>query len=101
MDQLQIQLLLEELAGEGVTVYFQPPENLKIEYPCIIYKRDLANVQFADNNPYRRNKRYSVTHIDRDPVSLVPDKIADLPMCTYERFFTAGNLNHDVFNIYF
>lgn len=101
MDQPQIQSLLEETAGEGVKVYFQPPENLKMEYPCVVYKRDLANVQFADNNPYRRNKRYSVTYIDRDPVSPVPDRIADLPMCTYERFFTAGNLNHDIFNIYF
>jgi hypothetical protein len=42
-----------------------------------------------------------VTYIDRNPVSPVPDKLADLPMSTFERFFTAGNLNHDVYNIYF
>lgn len=101
MDQPQIQTLLEELAGDGWKVYFQPPGNVTLVYPCIVYKRDLANTQFADNNPYRRNKRYSVTVIDRNPLSPVPDKIAELPMCTFERFFVAGNLNHDLFNIYF
>lgn len=70
-------------------------------YPAIVYKRDLANVQFGDNAPYRRTVRYSVTHIRREPNSVVYDKLADLPMSSYERFFTAGNLNHDVFNIYF
>jgi hypothetical protein len=70
-------------------------------YPCIVYKRDFANTQFADNAPYRRHKRYAVTVIDRDPNSAVPDKIALLPMCLFERAFVAGNLNHDVFNVYF
>lgn len=101
MDQSQIQSLLESLAGTDWKVYFQPPENVKIEYPCVVYKRDFANTQFADNSPYRRAKRYSVTVIDKNPLSVVPDKIAELPMCTFERFFTAGNLNHDLFNIYF
>lgn len=100
MDQPQIQLLLEEILGSG-NVYFQPPATVQMAYPAIVYRRDLANVQHADNIPYRRAKRYSVTHISREPNSLVPDKIALLPMCTYERFFTAGNLNHDIFNIYF
>lgn len=101
MDRPQIQSLLKELAGTGWAVYFQPPATLTMTYPCIVYKRDLANTQFADNSPYRRKKRYSVTVIDKNPDSEIPDKVALLPMCTFERFFTAGNLNHDVFNIYF
>lgn len=101
MDQSQIQTLLEELAGESWKVYFQPPANVQLAYPCIVYKRDFANTQFADNSPYRRNKRYSVTVIDRNPNSLVPDKIAELPMCIFERHFVTENLNHDLFNIYF
>jgi hypothetical protein len=100
MDQGQIQSLLEEILGTS-NVYFQPPESVKMAYDAIVYHRDLANTSFADNKPYRRKKRYSVTVISQDPNSSVPDKIADLPMCTFERFFTADNLNHDVFNIYF
>ncbi len=98
MDRLQIQSLLEDLAPN---VYFQPPNNTQLLYPCIIYKRDHAVSLFAGNRPYRFTKRYQVMVIDRDPDSPIPDKVAELPMCTYDRFFTADNLNHDVFNIFF
>lgn len=96
----QLQSLLESVSGSG-EVYFQPPTNLIMKYPCIVYTRDAARTQFADDAPYRYTKRYQVTVIDRDPDSIIPDKVAELPMCTYNRFFTAGNLNHDVFDIYF
>jgi hypothetical protein len=56
---------------------------------------------FANNLPFRHTKRYQVTVIDRDPDSLIPDKVAALPMCLHNRFFVANNLNHDVFNLYF
>jgi hypothetical protein len=42
-----------------------------------------------------------VTVIHRDPDNLVHEKVAALPMCLYNRFFTADNLNHDVFVLYF
>ena len=82
-------------------VYFQPPTNTIIKYPCIIYKRDYASVSYADNSPYRRKKRYMVTVIDQDPDSDIPDKVAELPLSSFNRFFTADNLNHDVFSVYF
>jgi hypothetical protein len=72
-----------------------------MQYPCIVYNRDSADTEFADNTPYRYTKRYQVTVIDRNPDSGVPDKVAALPRCSYDRFFTADNLNHDVFNIFF
>lgn len=82
-------------------VYFQPPENIKLEYPCIIYQRDSADTKFADNRPYRYKKRYQVMVIDQDPDSPIPDKVADLPTCVFERHYTADYLNHDVFNLFF
>lgn len=82
-------------------VYFQPPTNVKLEYPCIIYKRDFANTKFADNNPYDHMLRYAITIIDRDPDSLIPAKVAAMPMSIFNRFFTVDNLNHDVYNVYF
>ncbi len=98
--RLDLQTILEGILGNG-NVYFQPPASVQMAYPCIVYKRDLANTQFADNSPYRRDKRYMVTIIDRDPDSPVPDQVAKLPKCTFSRFFVADNLNHDVFSIYF
>lgn len=98
--RLALQSLLEGLVGDG-HVYFQPPANVQIQYPCIVYKRDLAVTKFADNSPYRYTKRYEATIIDMDPDSEIPDKVAALPMCTRNRFFTVDNLNHDVFVLYF
>ena len=98
--RLQLHSLLEESLGSS-HVYFQPPANVQMQYPCIIYKRDTATTRFAGNNPYRYTKRYQVTVVDMDPDSEIPDKVAALPMCAHNRFFTADNLNHDVFNIYF
>lgn len=82
-------------------VYFQPPSNVTMEYPCIVYERDSADTKFADDEPYRHTKRYSVTVIDRDPDSPIPDKVAALPMCTFNRAFQANDLNHDVYNLFF
>jgi hypothetical protein len=39
--------------------------------------------------------------IDQDPDSAIPPKVAALPMCLFNRFYTADNLNHDVYNLYF
>lgn len=98
--RLELQTLLEELLGSG-NVYFQPPPTLSMSYPCIVYGRDNAWIQFADNKPYSRTKRYKVTVIDSDPDSDIPERVAQLPLCTFSRHYTADHLNHDVFNLYF
>lgn len=98
--RLDFQTLLEGLLGSG-NVYFQPPANVSMRYPAIVYNRDFQSVSFADNRPYHRRKRYQVTVIDADPDSLVPEKIAELPLTTLVRHFTSDNLNHDVYDVYF
>lgn len=103
--RLQLQSLLETLISEDpvdkLNVYFQPPASIQLKYPCIIYERDTGNTEFAGNRPYRFVKRYQVKVIDPDPDSLIPDKVAALPMCTYDRWYAADNLNHDVFNLFY
>jgi hypothetical protein len=99
--RLELQALLESLLGSR-NVYFQPPESIDISYPCIIYKRDvIGNTKFANDKPYNHQVRYSVTIIDEDPDSLILDKIAELPMCIFNRHYTSDNLNHDVYNLYY
>src|SRR4051812_16972793 len=83
------------------TVYFQPPTNVELVYPCIIYKRDFAETKFADDIPYNHALRYMVTVIDRDPDSDIPNKVASMQMSQFNRFYTAEDLNHDVFNVFF
>lgn len=98
--RLELQALLEELLGSS-NVYFQPPTNTRMNYPCITYERSRIESIYADDKPYRHTKRYTVTLIHRDPDNAVVDQIAALPQCQHDRFFTADNLNHDVFTLYF
>lgn len=98
--RLELQALLVSIL-ESDNVYFQPPPTVQMTYPCIVYRRDYELTNHADDKPYKRTKRYQVTVIDQNPDSGIPDKIAELPLCTYDRFYTADNLNHDVYNLFF
>ena len=82
-------------------VYFQPPETVKLEYPCIIYKRDDMDAKHANNVPYDLTTRYEIMVIARDPETGIPEEVAKLPMCSFNRFFTADGLNHDVYQLFF
>jgi hypothetical protein len=96
--RLQLHQLLETFTEN---VYFQPPTNIQLKYPCIIYKRDFADTQFANDKPYKFMLRYAITVIDPNPDSDIPSKVASMPMSLFNRFYTADNLNHDVYNVYF
>lgn len=98
--RVALQAVLESVLGSQY-VYFQPPPNVQMVYPCIVYKRDNADTSFAGDRPYRYEQRYQVTFISRDPDELTPLKIAALPQCVNVRHYTVKNLNHDVFTLYF
>ena len=95
----ELQQVLSEICEN---VYFQPPENLKIKYPCIVFERTNALTIYADNNPYQITKRYTITLITKtvDNDEYV-DKLLKLPMCTFDRQFITENLCHDVFTMFY
>lgn len=98
----ELQEVLQEIIGVNNKVYFQPPENLKLLYPCILFERTNAYSVYADNGPYHTTKRYTVTLITKtaDNDQYV-DKLLELPMCSFDREFKTDGLVHDVFNLYF
>lgn len=98
--RLELHEVLCKILGTR-NAYFQPPESVKMQYPCIVYKRSDANTLFANDEPYVHTKRYQLTIIDKNPDSEIPDKVAKLPMCVFDRHYTAGNLNHDIYNLYY
>ena len=82
-------------------VYHQPPESVKLKFPCIVYERARGVTVHADNLPYTQKMRYTITLIDKKSVSDYLEPLMQLPYCTYDRHFTSDDLNHDVFTIYF
>lgn len=91
--------LLQELLGSA-NVYFQPPGDVKMVYPAIVYERDNASAKHADNHPYSVTQRYQVTLIDPNPDSDVIPKLLGLPLSSFNRHYATSGLNHDVFSIY-
>lgn len=98
--RLQLQTLLESILGSE-NVYFQPPEDYKIEYPCIIYSRSDERALYANDKQYNKQIRYQLIVIDEDPDSVISSEISSLPMCAFDRHYTKDNLNHDVYNMYY
>lgn len=83
-------------------VYYQPPETLKLSYPCIVYNRYKDDVKYASNISYRHTRSYSITVIDKDPDSKICDTILKkFSMCRIDKHFVSDNLYHDSLNLYY
>lgn len=98
--RLNLQEILENIL-ESRNVYFQPPSNTKIHYPCIIYSRSNIMQKYADNISYNNRVQYSLQLISRSPENELIKKILEIPGCSYDRFYVADGLNHDSFSLYF
>jgi len=98
--RLDLHKKLIEILGTN-HVYFQPPESVKLIYPCIVYGRSNGRTDHANNSLYLNRKSYALTIIDKDPDSTLPDRIQALPLCSFDRHYKADNLNHYVFTIYY
>lgn len=99
--RLKLQEELENLLGNN-NVYFQPPESLRMSYPCIRYELRGANPFRADNTAYTIHRSYSVVHIYKDPdEDLINEFLDTFQMCDHDRHYTSDGLNHDVYTIFF
>lgn len=82
--------------------YFNPPESLKMKYPCIRYRLADINIKYSNNKKYKNMKQYEVIVIDQDPDSNIYEKILEhFTMSNFDRMYTAENLNHFVLTIYY
>lgn len=98
--RLELHNKLVELFGNN-HVYYQPPENIKMEYPCIRYSKSNITSRHADNIKYVNKNRYEIMIIDKHPDNVVIEKILELPLSSYDRHYTSDNLNHDVIILYY
>lgn len=83
-------------------VYFQPPSNIQMIYPCIVYNKTGRNRHFGNDVIYLSQQGYQITVIDRDPDSEVADKIEEhFDHGVITQYFTVDNLNHTLLNLYY
>ena len=83
-------------------VYFQPPENVKLRYPCFVYSFNAGDEKRADNQRYGFTRRYQVTYITTKADDPMRESFGDyFPVCRYGSDFTSDNLHHSIFDLYF
>lgn len=98
--RLQLQSKLEEFLGSR-NVYYQPPTNLKMQYPAIRYSLSRIDVDHANDTTYIKSRCYEMILIDPKPDNPVIDKLLELPSCSFGTHYKADNLNHYTFTIYY
>ena len=98
-NRLELQTRLEDILGSR-NCYFQPPASVQMKYPAIVYSLSDIDIRHANDNMYKSLKAYQVTLIDKNPDTQFLIPILGLPYCSFNRFYTADNLNHWVFTLY-
>lgn len=98
--RLTLQSKLEDLLGSN-HVYYQPPENLKMEYPAIRYSKSDEEDIYANNIKYISMSVYDLVVIDKKPDNPVIKKLLELPYSEFDRHYVADGLNHDIIRIFY
>lgn len=95
---------LYEVLGENTeyTVYGKAPTNTTLSYPCIVIKLDTDHVRRADNRPYMKLKKYTLTLITSDIFDTTYDTLVDnLPYCRFENNYISDQLYHYKLVLYY
>lgn len=99
--RIELQQLLEAVLGSR-NVYFQPPEDMKLQYPCIIYFKTSLPIRYANDKMYNKMQGYTMTVVDKDPDSEIPfDILNNFKYCRIDSFYKSGNLNHTKLTLYY
>lgn len=92
---------LRKLLGSN-NVYFQPPESTKMEYDAIRYKLSEIKEWKANDGEYSDRNCYEVMLITRNPTnSLIHNLLHSFQYIKFVRHYTANNLNHYVYKLYY
>lgn len=100
-NRLKLHSELESIPGVK-KVYFQPPSTIKMTYPCIRYSLEGISERMADDKEYTFKDRYSIIVITSNPDTPIPDIVRkSFRYCSFDRCYTADNLYHYVFTLYY
>lgn len=98
--RIELQEKLESILGSD-HVYFQPPSNIKMVYPAIVYELSGELATKANNNRYIVYNKYTVTHIYKSIRNELKASIMDaFVFGEYDRRLIVDGLYQDVYTIY-
>lgn len=81
--------------------YYQPIQNTKLEYPCIVYEELPETVLYANDKRFETIPQVQITVIDRDPDSEITDKLVErFPESRMVNKTVVDNLYHTIYELY-
>lgn len=100
--RLSLHQKLLDILGTGKKAYFQPPESIKLTYPCIMYNLSNVDTKYANNKVYNTKRQYTLYYLDTNPDhTMVETLLNAFAMISYDRRYISNNIYHDVFTLYF
>lgn len=96
--RLKLDRRLRDIFGDHV--YFEPPTNIQMVYPCVIYNLEGIQTIHGDNKKYITFYEFSATTIEEEPDSKFLDHMLNIEYCSFIRPYVAENLYHKTFTIY-
>lgn len=93
--------LHQELLKITDEVWFQPPSDVSMSYPSIVYTRDSLLPFYADNKKHEKFNRYTLSVITEDPDEPIVDQILELPYTNLETSFVSENLYNYQITLYY
>ena len=94
----ELQKVLEGV-DDRLTVYYQPPSNITLQYPCIVYQLSRVRRVMGNNKVYHLRRSYTLLLITKGLNDDLIDKLLQLPYVRHDRSYRANNLQHESFTI--
>lgn len=83
-------------------VYFQPPSDIRMTFPCIAYTKSSIDIKYANNKIYKMAQEYQITLMEADPDSTLADRILEhFQYSAPGSNFVSDGLNHTIIKIYY
>lgn len=104
MDEEDVRLYLQsslESGFNGLNVYFRPPENLLLNYPCIVYEPKSLEASYANSVPYVIGTQFQVTLLSNLPGYSDARSALKMPgvVVNGHHTFVKEAVVHDVFTV--
>ena len=82
-------------------VYYQKPDNIEMQYPCIIYERWVGESIQANNKKYVIHDRYIVNFFSRkeDSIELTMDALFNY--CSLDAIHAQKNMYQETYTVYY
>lgn len=94
--------LHDELLKFLPNVYFQPPSNITMVYPCIVYNKTGKTKEFSNNSLYLSVQGYQIMLIESNPDSTIANEIEKhFQSCVISQYYTVDNLNHTTLILFY